>query len=447
MRQTLATCALIVFTVLPTCYVAVTAWRLSRPGHVRDVEIELGRKLGLQVSLGSVRYPGPGQVLYQGMVLRHEEPRRGGLAEVARADSVRVEVVDRDLIIHAEKLKLRGESPGAALGQLGTFLQQAGPVAVDRVELSAPEAILDLGGDDRQFTLREIAGEFIADPSRPTLRLAYRMPANMGTRPKVPGSGSATRCEFMLTRDRRSDIPKTLITLKTVEGLPLSARTLGSFFDADDWLGAGATVEGILHLSQSGTSEWEAEFQGSFHEVDLSQLVGHRFPRHRLTGRANVTISEARWGSRPGQAPGWTEVKGELTAAPGSIGVSLLAALSREMKFRLSPRLAQLDARKTELEYRALGLAFNISSNGEIEIKGALGDEFAPEAILAGSSTVLAAAPHGVVSVHNLIKTLFPVSDANPAVMVPLTSQSQVLLALPVPREPAIAAPKRLGGN
>ena len=56
-RQGLATAALFVFTILPTAFVALYAWRVNRPGHIRDVEIELGRQLGLQVTLEAVRIP------------------------------------------------------------------------------------------------------------------------------------------------------------------------------------------------------------------------------------------------------------------------------------------------------------------------------------------------------------------------------------------------------
>jgi hypothetical protein len=412
---------------------------------VREVELELSRKLGLQVSLGSVRYPAPGQVLYEAVVVRQEEPRQQGLSEVARADLVRLVEDERDLVLHVENLKLRGESPTAAVAQLESFMQRSGPLPFDRIHLTAPTGSIELGREDLRFTLRDIAGEFIADRSQPAFRVAYRLPGVA----KSSGTPSSlgTRCEFLFMRDRRTDTPVTSVTLKTIEGLPLPARMLRIFFDSEDWLGPNATVEGVLRLSRSGSPGWEADFEGSVHEIDLSHLVSRRFPRHRLTGRANIDLTKATWGDRPGQAAGWRELKGTLSATPGSIGLSLLTALSREMKFRLSPRIVQLDPWKTELEYRALGLSFDIRPSGEIEIRGALGDEFAPEAIVVGPTMVLAAAPRGTGSVHGLIKTLFPVADANPSVVVPLTPESQVLLALPVPREPAIAARKSLGGN
>ena len=78
-RQTVATIALLVLTVVPTGVVATIAWRINQPGHVRDVEVELGRQLGLQVTLSAVRYPKPGELIYQGITLRQEEPRSKGL--------------------------------------------------------------------------------------------------------------------------------------------------------------------------------------------------------------------------------------------------------------------------------------------------------------------------------------------------------------------------------
>jgi hypothetical protein len=451
-RQGLATLALFLLTVVPTIWIAATAWRINRPGHIRDVEIELGRKLGLQVTLRDVRYPRPGDVVYRGIVLRQEEARSGGLAEIARADEVRLQRVDRELTIQLENPRIRGESPGLALAQVGALMQRSGQIPFERINVTSASCQLDLGRDDLRFAPREIAGEFLVDPAMPTVRLAYRMAgAATGTISRGVGgmdhAAVGTHCELTLTRDRRTEPLVTSIVIKTVEGLPLPARVLNAFFDAEDWLGANATVEGTLSLRQSGSKDWEAEFEGSLHEIELGKVVGQRFPLHRLAGRARVTIPKARWGQRPDQRPGWVEVKGELLAGPGSVGVDLLHALAREMKFRLSPRLSNLDPRKTEIEFRALGLAFDMQPNGEIHLAGALGSESPPEAVLDGATYPLVSAPRGAASVHGLIKTLFPVADANPGVLVPLTPESSVLLALPVPPTPLAKTRRTVDGN
>ena len=130
-RQGLATVLLLCFTVLPTALVALYAWRINRPGHIRDVEIELGRQLGLQVTLDGVRYPRPGEVIYEKIVLRQEEPRRKELTEIARAALVRLVRSDRDLTLHAEGLKLSGESPRETLAQVGALIQRSGAIPFD----------------------------------------------------------------------------------------------------------------------------------------------------------------------------------------------------------------------------------------------------------------------------------------------------------------------------
>ncbi len=449
MRQAVATLVLFVVTVVPTCWIAVLAWRINRPGHVRDVEIELGRQLGLQVTLQEVHYPRPGEVVYRGIVLRQEEPQGGKFSEIARADEVRLQWADRELTLHLEHPRLRADGPGVALTQLGALMQRSRAFPFERINVTAPSCELDLGRADLHFTAREVAGEFHADPSAPTVRLAYRMSAaGTGSRPgRVNRPGAGTHCELTLVRDRRAEPLSTSLAFRTVEGLPLPARVLNPFFDASEWLGANATVEGALQLRQAGSSDWEAVFAGSLHNIELTRLVGRRFPRHRLTGRARLAVATARWGERPNQGPGWIEVKGQLLAGPGSIGVSLLESLAREMKFRLSPRLAHLDPRKTEVDFHAMGLAFDMQPNGEIHLAGDLGAEFPPDAVLAGATSPLASAPQGTASVHGLIKTLFPVADANPGVLVPLTPESSILLALPVPPDAASSARRPAVGN
>ena len=50
-RQVLATILLLGGAVVPTLLVATIAWRINQPGHVRDVEVRLGRELGCRVTL------------------------------------------------------------------------------------------------------------------------------------------------------------------------------------------------------------------------------------------------------------------------------------------------------------------------------------------------------------------------------------------------------------
>lgn len=423
-RQAISTIVLLGLTVFPTAVVAVIAWRVNQPGHVRDVEVDLGRNLGMQVSLASVGYPGPGEVVYHGMVVRGQEPRGKGFAEIGRAASVRLNRADHELTVLLENPELHALSPALGLALLDHFIQRSISLPFQRVSLSAPRCQIELGRDDLHFTFKDVAGEFLSDASAPTFKLAY----------EIPDSGKSSRCELILTRDRQREPFETSLSLKTVEGSPLPARMLNVFFDAEDWLGTEAKVLGTLDLRQAGSTDWKADFQGQILDLDLARLISRRFPRHRLTGRACIVFEKATWGERPrGQGPGWLEVKGELVAGQGAIGVALLEALAREMKFRPSLRKPHVDARKIDVDFRSLGLSFAIQPTGEIQITGALGSEFPPDAVIAGTTSALLSAPEGTASVHGLIKTLFPVSLNNSGILIPLTTESRALFSLPLP--------------
>src|SRR5205823_11607061 len=201
-------------------------------GHLREVESELGQPLGLQVTLEGVSYPRPGEVVYRGIVLRQEEPRRKGLTEVARARELRLRRANREVTLETDGLRLRGESPKLAMAQVGAMLQHAFGSPYERISLSAPTCDLDLGAAGLRYSLREVAGTFQADPKAPTVTVSYR----------VASKGSSTRCELTLVRDRKTEPVRTTLAMKTMEGLPLPARVLDVFFDTAEWLGPGAKV-------------------------------------------------------------------------------------------------------------------------------------------------------------------------------------------------------------
>ncbi len=444
-RQVLATLALVFLTVVPTLYVVGTAWRINRKGHLREVESELGSELGLHVTLEGVAYPRPGEVVYRGIVLRQEEPRRQGLTELARAHTLRIDRSAGDkpeLTLKAEGLELRGESPRQVLAQVVAWLSRKGFRAYSRVSLTAPTCLLDLGDEHLHFPLRDLAGSLQADAGAPSVLVSYRV---------APAGGSRTRCELSLVRDRKSDPVRTTLVFRTMEGPPLPARVLDLFVDAERWLGTSAGVEGVLTLRQAGAKDWEADFTGDLLGVDLATLVDQRFPGQHLSGKARVAIKSARWADRPGQGAGWVEARGELTTGQGSIGIPLLRSLASEMSFRLNPKLGldqpENDERRPIIDFRTLGLAFAITPEGEIQCDGALGSDYAPDVVLATAGHPIAFAPRGAANVRGLIKTLFPVEQHASGVMVPLTPALRVLLCLPVPPDLADKGARRLDGN
>ncbi len=430
-RQALVTLVMVGATVVPTIYVGVTAWRINRPGHVRDVEAEIGRSIGLQVTLEGVRYPRPGEVVYQGVVLRQDEPRRGGLVEVARAKSIRLHRGSSELTLEADGLALRAGGPRQAMAQVGALLSGAGQGSYRRVSLAAPSARVDLG-DGLAFDLRDLAATYQADPRAPGLSASYRL----------LDRGGSTRCELTLTRDRKAEAVETVVAFRTMEGLPLPARVLDGFFRSADWLGASARVQGALTLRQSGSSDWQAEFAGDLIDVDLKTLFERRFPSHRMNGLAHVAIKGAKWANRPGQGFGWANVEGELTVGQGSIGVDLLRSLVTEMKFH--PARA-INIRQPDVPFGALGFTFALTPDGEIALGGGFRNQFAPDDILVANDRPLFKAPSGAANVRGLLKTLYPTAAEN---LAPATAETQLLSRfLPLPPSVAARGPAQLGGN
>lgn len=422
-RQSLATLTLALVTIAPTVYVGLTAWRIHRPGHVRDVEVEIGRSIGLQVTLDGVRYPRPGEVVYQGIVLRQDEPRRGGLTEIARAKSIRLRKNGRDLALEADGLTVRAAGPRQAMAQVGTLLGGVGvgDGSFRQVSLAAPSCTVDLG-TGLAFELRDVAAAFQNDQKAPGLSASYRL---------VEGGGG-TRCELTLTRDRKAEAVETTVALRTMEGLPLPARVFDAFFDSAAWLGTGAKVQGGLTLRQAGSGDWQAEFSGDLIDVDLKTLFEKRFPDHRMTGLAHVALKNAAWSNRPGQGFGWSSAEGELSAGSGSIDFALLQSLAAEMKFRPARRI---EGRQPDVAFNALGFTFGLTPDGEIAVGGGFRNQFAPDDILVANDRPLFKAPSGAANVRGLLKALFP---SNPDTLAPVTPDSQLLSRfLPLP--PAVA--------
>jgi hypothetical protein len=421
-RQGAATAALIGLSIVPTVLVAGYAWRVRRPGHAREAEVALSRRLSHPVALESVRYPRPGEEDFRGLVLRREDGRGASsrLATLASIDRLRARADGTRLVLRADGLRLVAEHPGALVGSLDALLVRLLD-GRERVELIAPQARIETGRDDAPVTMtwRELAAVLGREAETMSLALSFHI-----------GDGTeASRCELALTRTAEAGVPVVRLRVQTTDG-PVPARVLDPLLDATAWFGDAAEIQGVLTFERRGAGDWDAEFRGAIRAIDLAALARGRFEGLQLTGRAALEIDAARWSGLPhGQGRGWREARGRFRAEHGAIGRDLLAGLAREMRFRtLEPGEFAPDA----IIYDAIGLAFALNERGEIACRGALGEGFAPEAVAVrgGGTIALLGAPDGVASVHGLWKVLYRPSDD---VLVPVTAESQLLRHLPLP--------------
>ncbi len=439
-RQVLATMAVAVFLVAPTLYVAVMAWRVNQPSHVREVEHEAGVTLGLRVSLTGVRYPSPGVVAFRGVALKPDDAGRKtskNHAELARAEAIRLRRDGRRLTLEADGLSIRdAQGPEHLLDQLARTLQKlgAGP-EWDEVSLLAPTCRLDLGPAIPGYKLKDVAWTYRTDDDSSRLTASYRV---------VVEDGPAPRCELTLKRARRSDTLHTTLMVRSTDGDPLPARVLAPFFDAEDWLGPHARVDGTLVLHQAGTADWEAEFRGNVDQVDLATVAGRIAPGHRLGGMARIEVESARWADQPGRGPGWVEARGTiLSTTRGTIGTALLAALQGQLGFRVADAP---DPSPPLQEFQALGLAFAFGPDGTIRLDGALGGSYQPDTVLVHgrSFAPMAFAPEASATVPGLIRTLALHNSARPDLMIPARMESLLIQRyLPAPPVDGGVPPRR----
>ena len=415
-RQVLATLALVGFTIVPSLYVAYSAHRVRRPDHLREVEAEVGRRLGVLVKVTRASHPRPDVDQLEGVALRLDDARN---SEIARADSLRVTRGSGEMTLKVGRLGLKGVGGTDVLANVVTLMRRLISTEVGRIALVADRAEIDLGG--RVETVRDLAAILQVDREAPTLTASYLVADESGK--------TRTRCELVLRREVQPAGVKTTLAFKTMDGA-IPSRLLSPFFDAEGWLGDSATVEGTLNLAHRDGSDWEADFAGSLGHVDLDSVVGRRFAGHRLEGRARVTFEAARWAERAGgQGSGWVEARGVLASGPGSISVPLLRALEDRMRFRLD---GAIDPRRADVEFQGLGLSFAMNELGELRLGGAMGLEFPPDVVLVQrqGARSLARAPQGVANVRGLWNTLIPAAEESLAPVVP---EAHALQSLPLP--------------
>ncbi|MDB5350016.1 MAG: hypothetical protein JWN86_1263 [Planctomycetota bacterium] len=415
-RQVAATLALALLTIAPTAYVAHSAYRVRQPSHLRDVEAEIGRRLGVLVRVDHASHPRPDVDVFRGVSLRLDH---AGHAEFARADILRVTRENTETTLRIDRLHLRGDGAEDALEQVISMMRRLATSDAERIGLVAEECTLETATGTE--TIHELAAILQIDRATPTLNASYLI--------LDPGRRSRTRCELVVRRQTVAGASVTTVNVKTMDGR-VPAQVLVPFFDVNSWLGASASLEGSLTLTRRDRQGWEASFQGELSDADLASVVGRRFAGHRLSGLARIAIDSCRWAQRPvEQGPGWVEAKGTLTAGPGSISVGLLRALESRMRFRLP---ASFEEKRSDIDFQALGLRFAMNADGELSLAGGLGGEFAPDAVLVQGlrALPLARAPEGTANVRGLLNTLLP---STPEALAPAVPEAHALQWLPLP--------------
>jgi hypothetical protein len=425
-RRVLATFVLVIASICPVVVVAVSVWSLTRPGHLRDVEVEVSRLLEADVSIRSVRHPKPGVDDYRGVLVR---ARPGAKSEFTLERPLQIGrlVVTREnatILLRAEDLQVPCEELDHLVEFVDLLAHYLGP-NTQRLSLHAPTATLVYPQDEaRTFALDDVALVLNRRDRGEHTSLSFRLNS-----PEAP-----SRHELTLVRDQKANHTVCEVRLETMEGgLPLGQ--LGLFSQAVDWLGERAKLQGTLLFSRCNSGgEWDVLFRGRILDIAFDRLITGHFSHHEITGMATLEIAHARWAGLPGhQGRGWVEVEGELRSGPGTMGLEFMNALAREMRFEVDRDAVQ--GALANVRFESLGLRFRLTSDGQLRLVGSPTPGLPPQTVgVDAAHAPFLRAPNGLANVRGLWNVLFPQSDE---VLVPATAESQVMRHLPLPTESA----------
>jgi hypothetical protein len=323
-------------------------WRHSE-AFLRQVEQDLGHRLGLQVSIRDLTYPRPGAMVYQSLQLIDPETGRA-LFRCRRMDVQATCLPSGDgcpeLSITVEKPEL--ESRG--LEELGHLVQQAmqGRLGVrdPHWSFSTDEVHLVAGGTTQ--TLVNVQGSMNAITGGVQAELTFRVPKLSMPEP----------ARIRLGRNRQIAPPAAGFELSTGGAkLPCSLLALG----LPDFQRAGANsrFSGYVWANQN-LGGWQGEMVGEWSSLDLGELLGDASP-HKLTGPAQMYLQAVRF--RDGRLE---QAEGTINAGPGIVSRSLITSAVDRLALT---RGGEPNTPGEFVPYEQLAAAFVLNSKG-LQVQG-----------------------------------------------------------------------------
>ncbi len=413
-KRLLCRAGFLALCILPTA--TVWAWTSSWQGasHRAAVAAQLSQNLGLRTTLADVAYPKPGLTLLEGLQLA--DPETG--LPLVQMRFLEAGGGERTAALVASQ----PEIDAAQLARLWRVVDARLRESVDSqplVRLAASEVTLHL--PDGSQTLTEFLGQLDTRSSSTerVVSINFRLAGAAAADPIRIRYARRVADDALPTAHRPLPTARvaTLVELHTGgEAVPvwLLAGPLGIAHH----LGPHARFRGSIWASE--TSEgWEGEISGQLLDVDLQSLVSEQFP-HRLSGPAEITIQNAR--IHRGRLE---EASGMLTAGPGVVSRSLLAAAVESLHWISGDAAAKVAPLE---QYEQLALRFTIDAGG-LTVRGQCPG--AAGAILTSrNGIVLSESGAAAVPVVALLRTLVPQSE----VQAPATRESSWLIGrLPVP--------------
>lgn len=403
--------------MLPTT--VVLGWSAARrtASYIEAQADALSRQLGAPARFDRLSHPRPGARLFHGLEWSDRETG----TTLLRCRLLEIDDTSRGLVLAASQAELYA-------GRIEPWVEML--VGQMRRERSPDEAV------------RWVAGEATWHGPRQAHTLTFVRgslgPAANGAEAEMTfclaGGSPTAPANLRLARQRQGSEMIWALAVQTGD-VALPGDLLTPVFDAVSWLGPRASFRGNLWARQSAAG-WHGEATGEIVDIDLAQLVQSRFPHH-LTGDAALRIERLRF-----DANRVTEVAGTITAGPGTIGRSLVAAGAQHLELA-APSSAPLES---VVPYVRLAADFVIDPSG-LRLTGRVGHDGRGALLVDGQRVLWQQPDRQPQPTAALVRMLVP----HGGVQAPYTRQSDWLLrALPLPppvpaEEPAPRAILRIG--
>jgi hypothetical protein len=412
-RRRICLAAFALLGVLPT--LLTCGWCLSRnvPGCVRTEAERLSRQLGLDVTLGGLKFLRPGAMLCENVVIADPETGkpifRCRLLEIARQRPGGQRNERRSVV---EMTAAQPEVEAAALPLVWRCLRRAMEGSSGRLDadlrLSAAGLTLRAAADSQ--TLTDVEGLMETLPEGMHAQLHFRL----------VGAETPEPARISLVRNRQVSPPADGFELYTGGGeLPCNvlAMGLGEFGP----LGSRCRFRGRIWASETPDG-WQGELTGELAELDLGRIISDNFP-HRMSGIGEATIYRARF--RRGRLEEGAAI---LMAGPGTIDRSLLAAAVTRLGLVAGPALSERLAEAgrgdgDRVRYGQLALSATLDAEG-LGLQGRCSTAEPGTILSDGRDRLLGDPPRERQTLAAFVQTLVPQS----AVQVPASRQTDWLL-------------------
>jgi len=345
-RRRLGLVLFVFLCLVPTGLVLALGVARHLPRHVRNAQQRLSFQLGRTVTLGRVRHPRPGVIVYE--QLRCLDPAGG--QPLLACGQVRVERTRSGVALprgrgvlkltanHVEVDARRGERLWPLLVRL--LERRPGGEPFD-LEWSAGEVAIS--GPSTCFALGGVRGSVKTRPQGAQAEVVFRPAAEDTAKP----------VRLRLVQNRQVDPAVLGFDLETGEG-SVPSDFLGLALPPMQGLGSACRFGGSLWANHAAHG-WEGELVGRFADVDLDRLVTDRFP-HRLSGTAQVTLEKVRF--RSGRIE---HAAGMLSAGRGVASRSLVeSAMHRLAVWSANP----LSGPGRLVAFDQLAVAFHLDAGG-----------------------------------------------------------------------------------